>query len=55
MKAAFLATLFAFKLDSKAVTHVPILLPNRIGIATCKLIAPVAANDNKIAVEAEEL
>ena len=55
MNAAFLATLLAFKLDNRAVTHVPILLPNRIGIATCKLIAPVAARDKRIAVDAEEL
>ncbi len=47
--------MFAFKLDNKAVTHVPILLPNKIGTATSKLIAPVAASDNKMAVDAEEL
>ena len=42
-------------LDNNAVTHVPILLPNKIGTATVSGSAPVEAIATKIPVDADEL
>ena len=42
-------------LDINAVTHVPMLLPNNIGIATVNGKLPVDANATSIPVEADEL
>ena len=55
ISAAFFAVLEVPILDNKAVIHVPILLPNKIGTATPRGNAPVEANATKIPVDADEL
>ncbi len=55
MTAARFAVLFALKLESRAVTQVPIFCPNVINMADCQFTIPLRASVCKIPTEAEEL